>query len=117
MSNVYIDASEVTLLGGVLAAAAATIDVESAASVSTAAEATEARAKSLVPVRSGALKASIYTDRSGTEATVAADADYAIYVEFGTSRQAPQPFMYPAGDLGERVLEELSENDVDPFRT
>lgn len=117
MSNVYIDTSEVQALAGLLGAAAGTIDTEVSRSVNAAAEATEARAKSLVPVASGTLKGSIHTDHDGTEATVTADADYAAFVEFGTSRQAPQPFMYPAGDLGERVLGELSENDVDPFRS
>jgi len=116
MPNVIIDASEVTALAGALAATGAAIDVESSVSVRAAAEATEARARTMAPVRTGRLRESISSDHDGTEATVTADADYAVYVEFGTSNMAPQPFMFPAGDFGERVLEELSENDVNPFR-
>ena len=115
-NNVIIDASEVTALAGVLTGAAISIEAESAMSVGQAAEATEMRAKSMAPVRTGRLRESIHIEGSGNEREVVADSDYALYVEFGTSSQAPQPFMFPAGDLGERVLEELSENDVDPFR-
>jgi HK97 gp10 family phage protein len=117
MPDVYIDASEVVALAGTLQLAAATIDLESAASVTLAAQATEAQAKALVPVRTGDLRDSIHIEGSGLEQEVIADSDHAVYQEFGTSRHGPQPFMYPAGDLGERLLEELSETDVDPFGT
>jgi HK97 gp10 family phage protein len=115
MPDIVIDASEVVALGALLQSAGVTIDAKSVQSVNSAAEATEMRAKSLAPVLTGSLRESIHIEGSGTEREVIADADHAAYVEFGTSRQAPQPFMFPAGDLGERVLEELSENDVDPF--
>ena len=35
---------------------------------------------------------------------MAATAPYALYVEFGTSKMAPQPFLYPASDRGEAKL-------------
>jgi HK97 gp10 family phage protein len=54
-------------------------------------------ARALAPVRTGRLRASIAVEVSGTGAvSVIADAPYAVYVELGTSRQSPQPFLRPA---------------------
>jgi HK97 gp10 family phage protein len=117
MASVIIDASEVVALAGQLNVAAGTIDLESAASVALAADAVEQLAKSLAPVLTGDLRESIHQEGSGLEREVVADAPYAVFVEWGTSDTAPQPFMYPAADVGQRLLEELSGNDVDPFGT
>jgi HK97 gp10 family phage protein len=61
---------------------------------------TAAQARELTPVDTGYLRASIATT-TGTDGTsvfgeVTAGANYAAYVEHGTSRMAPQPFMSPA---------------------
>lgn len=59
-------------------------------------------AKRLVPVDTGRLRDSITADTQGeasrTVATgdIVADAPYAGFVEFGTVRMAPQPYMRPA---------------------
>ena len=62
-------------------------------------------AKNLAPVDTGNLKNSIsHSDLRGVgqSGTLAAEfgptADYGVYVEHGTSRMAPQPFMGPAAD-------------------
>lgn len=59
----------------------------------------EATAKTLVPVDTGATKNSIgvdvYDDRIGGE--VGPTTHYAPYLENGTARMAPRPFMDPAG--------------------
>jgi len=60
-------------------------------------------AKTLAPVDTGFLKNSIHTVIQASNfrtygAEVIADASYASYVEYGTSRMAPQPFMQPALD-------------------
>lgn len=57
-------------------------------------------AKDLCPVDSGDLRDSI-TDRYEDEAhcpsgEVYTNKDYAHFVEFGTVKRAPQPYMYPA---------------------
>jgi len=62
-----------------------------------------ADAKANAPVDTGNLRNSIQTSSAGSNAQVAqgviqARADYSKFVEFGTSRQAPQPFLGPAGD-------------------
>lgn len=58
-------------------------------------------AKQLVPVDTGALKASIHVEEGGSEARVVAgneQVDYAPYVEYGTRHEAAQPFMTPAAE-------------------
>lgn len=61
---------------------------------------TEADAKVLAPVDTGNLRNSITTavTGDGLTAAVVATASYAPFVELGTSRMAPQPFMGPATD-------------------
>ena len=60
----------------------------------------EADAKSLAPVDTGALRNSISTTISngGLSAEIGPTASYGAYVEFGTRRMSPQPFMRPAAD-------------------
>ena len=53
----------------------------------------------VVPVRFGFLKNSIQVDSvTPVEAIIAPHMEYAEFVEFGTSRQAAQPYMRPAID-------------------
>lgn len=67
----------------------------------------EGTAKNLSPVDTGNLRSSIktsdlrHTTGNSPAADVTASAEYATYVEFGTSRMAPQPFMGPAADKHE----------------
>lgn len=61
----------------------------------------QATAKRLAPVDTGFLRSSIGVEVSGVRqvsAVIAPTADYAAYVELGTSRAAAQPFMQPAFD-------------------
>jgi HK97 gp10 family phage protein len=58
----------------------------------------EATAKQLAAVDTGAMRNSIGIDFEELAATIGPTVNYAPYVEFGTSRQAPQPFMGPALD-------------------
>lgn len=53
-------------------------------------------AKSLVPVDTGRLKDSIEVSTTRGVARMVASAPYAGFVEFGTVRMAPQPYMRPA---------------------
>lgn len=54
------------------------------------------RANQLVPVRTGFLKSTINVLVEEGNISVMAWAFYAGFVEFGTSRMAPRPFMRPA---------------------
>lgn len=58
----------------------------------------ESDAKQLAPVDTGRLRASIHADiaPNGLSATVSDGTTYGIFVEFGTRRQRPQPFLRPA---------------------
>lgn len=59
----------------------------------------EARAKQVVPVRTGNLKNSIQTTmESDLTAVVETAVEYAPYVELGTRRMAPRPFLGPAAE-------------------
>lgn len=79
----------------------------------------ESGAKQRAPVDTGNLRNSITTSLSdgagagASEATVTAGAFYGPYVEFGTSRMAPQPFFGPAVDEAtpqfEQAMAELLE--------
>lgn len=65
-------------------------------------------AKSLVPVRTGFLQSSIYHYASGFELNFSASADYAWYVEMGTPRMGPRPYMRPAlGANQQRILDAI----------
>jgi HK97 gp10 family phage protein len=54
-------------------------------------------ARDLVPVDTGFLRSTIHVERIDHLALqVRADAEYAAFVEYGTSRMAAQPYMTPA---------------------
>ncbi|RCK68270.1 HK97 gp10 family phage protein [Desertihabitans brevis] len=75
----------------------------------------EADAKRLAPVDTGALRNSIGHDLTEDKlgAEVGPTVDYAEYVEFGTSRQAPQPYLHPAADRRLPAFEKALENILD----
>ena len=79
---------------------AGTLVPRASAVVRTVALDTEADAKALAPVDTGNLRSSITTSvqGDGLRAAVVATASYAVFVEQGTSRMRPQPFMGPATD-------------------
>lgn len=56
----------------------------------------EKRAKHFVPVDTGKLQKSIETKDIKGGKGIGPDTDYDIYVEFGTSKMAAQPYMRPA---------------------
>lgn len=53
-------------------------------------------AREIVPVETGALRGSIASNAQGLSAAATAAAPHAAMVEYGTSRMAPRPYMYPA---------------------
>lgn len=65
-------------------------------------------AKSMAPVLTGALAASIHVSVVGNRGTreVGPSVDYGLFVEYGTAHMAPQPYMGPAADAHEHELEE-----------
>jgi HK97 gp10 family phage protein len=69
----------------------------------------EAAAKVAAPVDTGFLKNSISTTVEGLSAEVGPTASYSMYVEYGTSRMRPQPFMGPAFDANVGKFEQAME--------
>ena len=59
-------------------------------------EKTVADAKNIVPVRTGTLQRSIRWWGGEGEYHVGSNVHYAPYVEYGTSRMAPRPYLTPA---------------------
>jgi len=85
--------------------------------VESAAFACEGLAKSIAPIDTGFLRSSIQAQPERPLSwVVAVGAEYSISVEFGTSRQAAQPYLTPASEnvrptfLGQmqRVVEEAA---------
>ena len=64
--------------------------------LSKTAQQVETEAKRLVPVLTGNLRRSITHQVSSDAAIVSAAAGYAFYVEFGTGRMSPRPYLRPA---------------------
>lgn len=57
----------------------------------------KAEARQRAPVRTGALRDSIHNRPVGKlSEEVVAEVDYAVYVELGTTRTPPRPFLGPA---------------------
>jgi len=87
-------------------------------------------AKNFAPVDTGALRKSIRTEKKGKlQVSVVAggggvinpktgrEVDYAGYVEFGTSRMAPQPYMQPALEKNkDEILQIVKEKVLEVFR-
>ena len=63
-----------------------------------------------VPVDTGNLRESIsYELDTPLSGEVGPEANYGGFVEFGTSRQAPQPFLHPAADRWQPQFEKAVE--------
>ena len=66
----------------------------------------EAQAKANAPVDTGALRNSIQAETTGElEGEVGVGVEYGPYVEFGTVKTAPQPFLGPAVDAVQPAFE------------
>lgn len=66
-----------------------------------------AHAQAIVPVDTGALKSSIGVDFDEHGFEAGPTQEYGHYVEYGTSRMSPQPYMRPAFDRATEPLDEL----------
>jgi HK97 gp10 family phage protein len=90
----------------------ATVDGHASEATAETAERIESTAKSLAPKRTGALAASITTDRTKNGAETGPTVPYAPFVEYGTWKDAPQPFMGPAAEQHEDDLAKFLEDRV-----
>jgi HK97 gp10 family phage protein len=72
----------------------------------------ERDAKSIVPVDTGNLRASIESrvirnNDGGITGVVGTNTDYAAFVEFGTSKMGAQPYLRPAVEQNRETVREL----------
>lgn len=98
---IHMDASQVDVLAGVLAAAGPEMAATTATIVAVEAEAVRADASARAPVLTGAQAAGYYVKDAGPGAKVVTnDVREAFYQEVGTSVMAPQPALFPASEAG-----------------
>jgi len=71
-------------------------------------------AQGIVPVRTGNLMASIFSevDPDDLSITLGATADYASFIEYGTVKMRAQPFLQPAADIGEEEMNARIEEAI-----
>jgi HK97 gp10 family phage protein len=76
--------------------------------VNSAAESCASLARQLAPVDTGFMRDNIavteVSSKTGLHATVKSQADYSVFVEYGTVNQDPQPFMTPAFESARHQL-------------
>lgn len=103
--RIHFDTTELESLSTDLKASTGVVEAKTDAAVRKVGFMVEADAKTNAPVRTGTLRGSIATTTGHLEAEISATTDYADYVEYGTSRMRPQPYMGPALDKNAPVLE------------
>ncbi len=103
-------------LADALTSKAERVEAQAADVVRRSAADLQARAKRNAPVDTGRLRASITTSRLGPlEAEIGPEASHGVWVEGGTSRMSPQPFLYPAADAVEPTFAAALQRLGDPF--
>lgn len=101
-----MDGHELRALSADIARAARGAEPKARLIVAKTARDIEADAKQMAPVDTGNLKGSISSDVRGLEATIGPTASYGVFLETGTSRMAPQPYMGPATDRRQGPFEQ-----------
>ena len=109
--EITFDGSELNRLAADMRNKTGAVGGMAAAAVKKTAFAIEGTAKSIVPVDTGNLRNSITTTItgdgrfSGISAEIGPTVEYGVYVETGTSTQAPASYMGPAFDRHAHQLE------------
>jgi HK97 gp10 family phage protein len=82
--------------------------------VETAADNMVSYAQGIVPVRTGNLLSSIFSeiDEDDLSVTLGATADYASFIEYGTVKMRPQPFLEPAAAIGQEEMNARIEETI-----
>lgn len=70
-------------------------------------------AKRYCPVDTGRLQESIKVETDANGITIGTDVEYAAYVEFGTSRQRPQPYLTPAFEQNKNKIEDMIAKEIE----
>lgn len=114
--NLSVNVSELGSVINALDEAVSSIIPSVAGAVTQGVSLIEDDAKSLCPVNSGNLKASITSSVSASadsvQGIVAAGAPYAVCVEFGTLDRGARPFMQPAFDMNVDTIMQLISSAI-----
>jgi HK97 gp10 family phage protein len=120
MAGLTVDTNDLGQLIATLTNKAEGMDTRTAMVVRKAAFDVERFAKQNAPVDTGFMRSSIVTHITTNNwrvyaAEVIAEAEYAWWVEHGTTRMAPQPFMQPALDRVEPGFVAALQQLADPL--
>jgi HK97 gp10 family phage protein len=110
-----VDTSELVALAAELEAAAGKVAKVSSEKLSGFAREVRDDAKANAPVDEGTLRDSIELYGGEDWRIIRATARHSVFVEYGTSKMAPQPFMWPAARRVESRLFREYERLGDPF--
>lgn len=116
MTVVSWDFSEFRTLAADLNAAGQRAEPLARLAVAKTATDLQALAQAAAPVDTGFLRSSISTTNRGLEAEVGPTAHYGVFQEMGTSKMAPQPYLFPALDqvtpMFEQAMAEVVERSL-----
>lgn len=104
MSGLHIDMSEVVKLARDLGLAAQLMPLATEEALNKAGEMVQTEARSAAPVLTGALRDSVYLHRSKLTRRIGTPLIYGLFQEFGTSKMAPHPWLFDAGEKGREEL-------------
>lgn len=105
MSGVFIDMSRVEKLARDIGVAAPKVIIATEAVLDRVAAELQSDAKASAPVDTGRLQGSIFNRKNKMSHRVGSNVRYGFYQEFGTSKMAPQPWLF---ENGERAGEKLA---------
>jgi HK97 gp10 family phage protein len=108
-----VDVTQLDKLARDLTKAAAKLEAGLPAIIAKTALDIEADAKKTVAVDTGATKNSITADIDGLHAEIGPTTNYAPYLEYGTARMAPRPFMGPAADKRVPIMNRAVDKLID----
>jgi len=82
--------------------------------IETAADNMVSYAQGIVPVRTGNLLASIFSDYNDDDLfiTLGATVEYASFIEYGTVKMRAQPFLGPAATIGQEEMNSRIEEAI-----
>jgi HK97 gp10 family phage protein len=115
MMGIDVDTSEVEALAADLNAAGPKVAKLSSAEMTEVAKGVESAAKAAAPVDSGDLRASIHTIGGADWRRIQTGVRYATFVEFGTWKDAPQPYLWPQARRAQTELFDALAKLGDPF--
>lgn len=103
--TVAVDTSELDAWGRVLARAGLEITVVNEKALTEAARKLQEDARRDAPVDTGALKGSIRISAGREWRRVGSNVRYAVFVELGTSKMSPRPFLFHNGERAGLAIE------------